>query len=122
MLSRDSLVCISLLVPVAPVALALSLLLSACDETPRGDQGIDFLADGGTYSVPPGPDAGPDAHGPCANETDSAGLCAQVTVSGIPATVLVACTGSAPPAVITCAPSTVADGGLSTYCCTTGIL
>jgi hypothetical protein len=116
MLSRSLLACVPLLLLALPP-------LPACDETPRGEQGIDFTADGSPYTVPAGPDAGPDAHGPCANETDSLGICAQVTVSGIPAAVLVACTGSAPPAVITCAPSTPStDAGLRTYCCTTGIL
>jgi hypothetical protein len=112
---------------MARVSAALLLLgvpcASACDETPRGDQGLDFLDDGGYYNVPPGPDAGPDAHGPCANETDSAGTCAQASVNGTPAAVLVACTGTARPADITCtAPGQAVDGGLITYCCTTGIL
>ena len=71
---------------------------------------------------PRGPDAGPDAHGPCANRTDSLEV-ARKSPSTVSAAVLVACTGSAPPAVITCAPSTPStDAGLSTYCCTTGIL
>ena len=116
---------LTLLPTCAGVALLLLgiALPSACDETPRGDQGLDFLDDGGYYNVPPGPDAGADAHGPCANETDTAGTCAQASVTGIPANVLVACSGTSPPAGITCATNgNSGDAGAVTYCCTTGIL
>jgi hypothetical protein len=116
--------------PTAPSALTCAPLFllgvafcSACDETPRGDQGIDFLDDAGYYNVPPTPEAGPDAHGPCANETDPTGICAQASVTGIPASVLVSCTDSTPPVGITCVSTgNAVDGGATAYCCTTGIL
>jgi hypothetical protein len=118
MLSRLSLTTLA----CAPLFLLVSSLFSACDETPRGEQGIDFTDDGSYYNVPPNPEAGPDAHGPCFDEAD-AGACALATVNAIPYSVLVACSGSAPPAGITCISSGSAnDGGVIAYCCSTGIL
>jgi hypothetical protein len=95
----------------------------ACDETPRGEQGIDFLDDGAAYTVPPSPEAGPDAHGPCADETDTAGVCTNASVAGVPFANLVTCTGSAPPTGISCISAADAgQAGLTSYCCSTGIL
>jgi hypothetical protein len=108
---------------LALLCLLASPSFAACDETPRGEQGIDFLDDGGYYNVPPAPEAGPDAHGPCANETDTSGICAQASVQGTPYTNLVECTGSAPPAEIFCiASGKPEDGGIVAYCCETGII
>jgi hypothetical protein len=107
----------------ALVAFLAAPLFYACDETPRGEQGIEFTDDGGYYSVPPSPEAGPDAHGPCANETDTTGICAQASEQGAPYPNLVECTGSAPPVEIECLPgSTPRDGGVVAYCCETGII
>jgi hypothetical protein len=109
-----------------PLALVAALLLSpclGCDETPRGEQGIDFLDDGAAYTVPSSPEAGPDAHGPCSNETDTAGTCTSASVAGVPYANLVTCTGSAPPAGITCiAAADAGQAGIASYCCSTGIL
>jgi hypothetical protein len=103
--------------------LAAPLSSYACDETPRGEQGIDFTDDAGNYSVPPSPEAGPDAHGPCADETDTTGICTQASEQGVPYPNLVECTGSAPPVEIECVPGgTPQDGGLIAYCCEPGII
>jgi hypothetical protein len=112
----------SKLVGLALVLFLAAPLVYACDETPRGEKGIDFLDDGSVYSVPPSPEAGPDAHGPCANETDATGLCTQAAVQGVPYPNLVECSGNAPPVEIVCLPGVPEDGGLTAYCCETGII
>jgi len=106
---------------LALLCLLASPSFSACDETPRGVQGIDFLDDGAAYNVPPPPEAGPDAHGPCWDQTDTTGICKQASVQGYAN--LVECSGSASPAEIYCIGSgTPEDGGLVAYCCETGII
>ncbi len=115
---------------VKPVAVPLALValtslafgaFAACDDTPRGEQGIDFLADGGYYSVPPASEAGSDATAPCVEDGD-AGVCAQVSTSGTPATHLIVCVVGTSPLDIQCVtpPGAVPDAG--TFCCTTGLL
>jgi hypothetical protein len=98
-----------------------ALLASACDDTPRGEQGIDYLVDGSYTSVPPARDASVDAHGPCTEAAD-AGICAQTSSAGTPATHSITCTEGRVPADIVCIAmdDASADGG--SFCCTTGLL
>jgi hypothetical protein len=94
----------------------------ACDDTPRGEQGIDFLADGSYYNVP-GTDADPDAHGPCVDMTDAA-VCAQASVNGVPYDHLVACAPGDSPFDLQCVAADDAgtsDAGAA-FCCAGGIL
>ena len=94
----------------------------ACDETPRGEQAILFLDDGSYYNVPPAAEAGPDAHGPCAEEAE-AGVCAETSEGGVPYDHLIECTGSSPPFGIEClANGSAADGGIISYWCSTGVI
>ena len=102
------------------VALPFSAL-SACDETPRGEQGIDFLEDGSYYNVPPAPEAGPDAHGPCGEEAD-AGPCSDVSEGGVPFNHFIECAGASPFGIQCLPNSGAADAGVSTYCCSTGVI
>ena len=109
-----ALVAVACVLPIAPFA---------CDDTPRGEQGIDYLDDGSYYTVPPGPEAGADVYVPCVEDTD-AGMCAQASSpTGTAATHLIVCTGGQTPAGIACVEpgdGSVTDAG--TFCCTTGIL
>jgi hypothetical protein len=99
----------------------VALAALACGETPRGEQGIDFLAEGGLYTVPSN-DAGPnDARGPCA-ENDDAGLCAQAIAKGIPAPHLVVCAQGIDPIDLTCMMLDASAPDARTFCCTTGTL
>ena len=116
-----------LLLPLAFAVLAplpLVLLLSACNEVPRGEQGIDFLVDGSSYTVPPGHDAGTDARPsvPCAEEMGSSATCAQASSGATPARHLIVCADGGAPAGIVCVagPDAATDAG--TFCCTTGLL
>jgi hypothetical protein len=113
-----------LLAPVM-IACALSLglfMCAACDDTPRGEQGIDYVDDGGYYSVP-GNDASDDVFAPCAQDSD-AGICAQASSpTGTPATHLIVCSGGQIPVGISCVQpgdASVTDAGM--FCCTTGLL
>jgi hypothetical protein len=113
-----------LLAPLLAASSALPFVVfsPACDDTPRGEQGIDYLIDGSYYSVPPAHDASVDAHAPCAEEKDPAGICAQTSSAGTPASHLIACTQGHGPAGIVCVvvDDASADGGA--FCCTTGLL
>jgi hypothetical protein len=96
----------------------------ACDDTPRGDQGIDFLGpDGAYYNVPPSPEAGPDAHGPCTEDVDAGAICAELPTSGTPYDHFIACTGGQSPLELQCMSTGAAPvDGVATFCCTTGVL
>ena len=101
--------------PVVPVF--------ACSDTPRGEQGIDFISEAGTYDVGFRQDVNPDAKGPCVESTDTSGLCSGVTVSGLSYSHLISCTGTQSPAFLACMPTGVpTTSGTTTYCCATGIL
>jgi hypothetical protein len=117
----------SLAVGASSSVLALALALAACDDTPRGEQGIDFLIDGAYYTVPPGPEASADVLIPCVEEKDSAGLCAAaVSASGTSAPHLVVCTaGQAPLDIVCVGPADAGDASTAdagAFCCTTGVL
>ncbi len=112
---------------------SLMLALAGCDDTPRGEQGIDYLSDGSYYTVPPGPDAGADVAVPCVEEKDPTGVCAQATSdNGTPATHLIACVDGQQPVEIVCvAAGSAADAGSAVdasapgggaFCCTTGLI
>jgi hypothetical protein len=96
----------------------------ACDDTPRGEQGVDFLGpDGSSDNVPAGPDADPDAHGPCVEESDAGATCAQVSSAGVAYGHLIACTAGVTPFDLPCIEN---DAGASdagtTFCCASGLL
>ena len=113
---------VTLPLALAPLLLCAPFTPLGCSDMPRGEQGIDFLVDGAYYNVPPSPEAGPDARGPCEEDVD-AGLCAQASSSGTPANHLISCTDSDAPFGVSCvAPpsSSAPDAGL--FCCTTGLL
>jgi hypothetical protein len=111
-------------------------LFAACDDTPRGEQGIDYLGDGGYYTVPPGREAGADVVVPCVEEKDPTGVCAQAASdNGTPATHFIVCVTGQEPVEIVCvgagsagmpadaagaADASTADGG--SFCCTTGLI
>jgi hypothetical protein len=108
-----------------------TLALTHCDDTPRGEQGVDFLSDSGYYTVPPEPDAGADVLVPCVEEKDTAGLCAEaIATNGTPATHLIVCVEGQAPLAITCVSVPRSDGGADasaaadagSFCCTLGVL
>ncbi len=110
-----------------PAAALLSVLargVTGCDETPRGEQGIDYLIDGSYYSVPPSPEAGPDVFVPCVEKADPTGACAEATAAGgTPAPHLIVCVPGQSPLDILCAPPDDAStGDAGAFCCTTGVL
>jgi hypothetical protein len=95
----------------------------ACDDTPRGEQGIDYLVDGSYYNVPPNPDASADAQGPCTEEADPNGVCTQISAAGTAYTHLITCSAKESPYGLTCTEAGAASvSGVGTFCCTTGIL
>jgi hypothetical protein len=108
-------------------SIALALLgpaFAACSDTPRGVQEIiPGIPEGGALDAPTLRDVGPDAHGPCSESTDSTGVCANVSVSGVSYSHLIVCTGAEGPALLVClASGSTAPTGEESYCCTTGIL
>jgi hypothetical protein len=99
------------------VVAPLAVVPFACNETPRGDQGFDFYGEGGAD----GGQVPPDAHGPCAEDTDPTGICSQIGQGSL-YTHLIVCTGGQKPAEIQCdSLGTVSADGSSTFCCTTGL-
>jgi len=109
---------------VAIFALAPFVLAPlACSDTPRGDQGIDFLVDGSYYSVPPSPEAAPDSQGPCAEQADAGTARTQLSGHSTAYTHLIGCTGGQTPADLQCmSTGDTPAGGVATFCCTTGLL
>jgi hypothetical protein len=97
----------------------LPLLPLACDQTPRGEQGIDFYGEGSV-------DAGEvlsDAQGPCKEETDTGGTCVQLGGQGTLYTHLIVCTGNQSPGGLYCIGGEAStDGGVLTFCCETGLI
>jgi hypothetical protein len=110
---------------VAPCLLA-ALLVAACNETPRGEQGIDDVVEGGEDAASPTT----DAHGPCQNEPFPSQQCLQQGGSGTLYTHLVLCEGGETPFLLDCNgtdASTVGvggadDAGTAAFCCTTGLI
>jgi hypothetical protein len=95
--------------PMAPLA---------C-ETPRGEQGIDFYAEGGADAGEPAS----DAQGPCKEETDTGGVCVRLGGQGTLYTHLIVCTEDQSPAGIYCLGGEAStEGGVLTFCCETGLL
>lgn len=96
----------------------------ACDETPRGEQGIDLVPPEGGFEDSGGPVL--DAEVPC-REVGDAGPCAQALGQGSLYTHLIACTPGQSPAYIDCDeldasdPLAGEDGGAA-FCCTTGLI
>jgi hypothetical protein len=114
LLAGALLFCPLLVLPFAP---------AACDDTPRGEQGIDFLADGSLYTVPPTPEAGPDAIGPCTEAVDAGAICADLSSSGTAYTHFISCTNGVAPFGLSCvATGAAVVNGVATFCCTTGLL
>jgi hypothetical protein len=112
---------------VSLLGLSLALAVAACDDTPRGEQGIDYLSDGSYYTVPPARDAGADVLVPCVEEKDTTGVCAEATAeNGTPATHFIVCVEGRSPVEIVCvAPVGASDAALGDagmFCCTTGVL
>jgi hypothetical protein len=114
-----------ILLPV-PLLAPLLLLLSGCDEVPRGEQGIDFLIDGSPYSVPSGHDAGrdatSDAEPPCIENAALSATCANSLSGATPAPHVIVCAAGSSPAGIVCVPGPDASADAGVFCCTTGLL
>jgi hypothetical protein len=108
--------------PPSLLVLLPLVALHACSDVPRGDQGIDIIVDGSVISLDDQEnDVSIDAHGPCVERPDPTGICAQ------PSTPLdnhlIVCTGIGSPPFLECAPVGASDdAGVTTLCCTTGLL
>jgi hypothetical protein len=103
------------------LALLVSLAAFACDETPRGEQGIDFLDDGGLYTVPSNDARADDARGPCAENGD-AEACAAATSEGNAAPHLIVCAPGNVPIDLVCVTPDASAPPDASFCCTTGLL
>ncbi len=113
------------LVVASPLLFALAFIameVTACDDTPRGVQGIDFIDEGG-LSTDAGDANVSDAHGPCEETPDPAAFCAQQGGAGTLYTHEIVCIDGAYPYLLDCnAPDATPDAGSQTFCCTTGLI
>ncbi len=104
---------------------AFSVFAPACDDTPRGVQGIDYYDEAGLVEDDASDSSLPDVHGPCQETPDPTGYCTQLGGAGTLYTHLIVCIDGADPTLLDCETSdaSASSGNAATdYCCTTGLL